>query len=139
MAQKSLSILMVLAACAGAQNRAAWMPDAQWGVMTHYLADWQARTHHLTMSVDEWNRLVDGFDVELMARQLEAVGARYYQISIGQNSGFYLSPNATYDKLTGIQPSKCSRRDLVADLSAALGKRGDQAHGLSSVRRARRR
>ncbi len=124
MAQKSLSILMALAACAGAQNRAAWMQDAQWGVMTHYLADWQARTHHLTMNVEEWNRLVDGFDVDLMARQLAAVGARYYQVTIGQNSGYYLSPNATYDKIVGIQPSKCSRRDLVADLADALAKRG---------------
>jgi hypothetical protein len=124
MAQKSLSILMALAACAGAQNRAAWMQNAQWGVMTHYLADLQARTHHLTMSVEEWNRLVDGFDVDLMARQLAAVGARYYQVTIGQNSGYYLSPNATYDKIVGIQPSKCSRRDLVADLADALAKRG---------------
>ena len=57
-------------------------------------------------------------------QQLQSVGARYYQISIGQNSGYYLSPNAAYDKIVGIQPSKCSRRDLIADLSAALHKRG---------------
>jgi hypothetical protein len=128
MPRKSLSILisaaLLLAVSAAAQNRAAWMPEAQWGVMTHYLADWQARTHNLTMSVDEWNRLVDGFDAEGMARQLALVGARYYQISIGQNSGYYLSPNAAYDKITGIKPSKCSHRDLVADLYDALNKRG---------------
>ncbi len=112
------------AAGAHAQNRAAWMAEGQWGVMTHYLADWQARAHHLTMSVEEWNRLVDGFDVEGIAKQLESAGARWYQISIGQNSGYYLSPNATYDKIAGISPSKCSRRDLVADLAAALSKRG---------------
>jgi len=106
------------------QNRAAWMQEAQWGVMTHYLADWQARSHDLTMSVEEWNKLVDGFDAEGIASQLQSVGARYYQISLGQNSGYYLSPNATYDKITGIQPSKCSRRDLVADLYEALHKRG---------------
>jgi hypothetical protein len=128
MPRKPLSFLisaaLLLTVSAAAQNRAAWMPDAQWGVMTHYLADWQARTHNLTMSVDEWNRLVDGFDAEGMARQLALVGARYYQISIGQNSGYYLSPNAAYDRITGIQPSKCSRRDLVADLYEALNKRG---------------
>jgi len=92
--------------------------------MTHYLADWQARVHHLNMTVDEWNKMVDGYDVEGIARQLASVGARYYQISIGQNSGYYLAPNATYDKIVGIQPSKCSRRDLVADLYEALHKRG---------------
>ena len=58
------------------------------------------------------------------SKQLQSAGAGFYQISIGQNSGYYLSPNAVYDRLVGISPSKCSRRDLVADLSDALGKRG---------------
>ncbi len=109
---------------AGAQDRAQWIPEARFGVMTHYLADWQAQVHHLDMSVERWNQLVDGFDVERMARQLESVGAGYYQISIGQNSGYYLAPNAAYDRLTGIRPSKCSRRDLVSDLYQALDRRG---------------
>jgi len=26
-----------------AQDRTAWMREARWGVMTHYLADWKAR------------------------------------------------------------------------------------------------
>jgi len=107
-----------------AQDRAAWMQQAQWGVMGHYLADWQARVHNLAMSVEQWNHMIDAFDVETLAGQLQSVGARYYQITIGQNSGYYLSPNATYDKIVGILPGKCSRRDLVADLSAALARRG---------------
>ena len=105
-------------------DRANWMREAKWGVMTHYLADWQGQTHNLNMSVDEWNRLVDNFDVEGIAAQLQSVGASYYQITIGQNSGYYLSPNPTYDKLAGIQPSRCSRRDLVGDLYTTLHKRG---------------
>jgi len=124
---RHIAVVAMLTACAGlanGQGRADWMPQAQWGVMTHYLADWQSRDHNLTMSVDQWNKMVDGFDVEGMAKALESAGARYYQISIGQNSGYYLSPNATYDKIAGIQPSKCSRRDLVADLYEALSKRG---------------
>lgn len=107
-----------------AQDRSAWLPAARWGVMTHYLADWQARTHDLTMSVEQWNKLVDGFNVEGIAAQLHSVGAGYYQITIGQNSGYYLAPNAVYDKLVRIEPSKCARRDLVADLCDALSKRG---------------
>lgn len=105
-------------------NRAAWMVNAHWGVMNHYLADWIARTTHQPMTIERWNSLVDHFDVEALAEQLKSVGAGYYQISIGQNSGYYLSPNATYDRLTGITPSKCSHRDLVADLYEALHKRG---------------
>src|SRR5579871_1563379 len=101
-------------------NRAAWMASARWGVMNHYLADWIARTTQEPMTVERWNSLIDHFDVEALAEQLKSVGASYYQISIGQNSGYYLSPNATYDRLTQIKPSKCSRRDLVADLYDAL-------------------
>src|SRR5690349_254781 len=76
------------------------------------------------MSVGEWNRLVDGFDAEALAKQLQSAGAGYYQITIGQNSGYYLAPNSVYDRTTGITPSKCSRRDVVADLFDALDKRG---------------
>lgn len=106
-------------------GRAAWMqnPHYAWGVMTHYLADWQARVNKLEMTVAQWNKMVDGFDVEGMAKRLEQVGAGHYQISIGQNSGYYLSPNAVYDKIVGISPSKCSSRDLVADLYEPLRKR----------------
>lgn len=106
-------------------RRADWMqnPRYAWGVMTHYLADWQARVHKLEMNVDQWNKMVDGFDVEGIAKRLEQVGAGHYQLSIGQNSGYYLSPNAVYDKIVGIEPGKCSRRDLVADFYEPLHKR----------------
>ncbi len=107
-----------------AEDRAGWMKQARWGVMTHYLADWIASTSGKPMTVEKWNALVDGFDTEALAAQLESVGSGYYLISIGQNSGYYLSPNATYDRLTGIQPSKLAHRDLVADLAASLAKRG---------------
>jgi alpha-L-fucosidase len=106
-------------------DRAAWMQEARFGVMTHFLHDWiTGREHRDQMTPENWNKLVDGFDVEACADQLKSVGAHYYIITIGQNSGYYLSPNATYDKITGINPSKISRRDLVADLAAAVAKRG---------------
>jgi alpha-L-fucosidase-like protein len=117
-------LLLVPAIQGRCEDRVAWMKDAKFGVMNHYLSDWMARTHNLTMNVEKWNSLVDGFDVERLAAQLESVGAAYYVITIGQNSGYYLTPNATYDRYTGITPSKCSRRDLVAALSSALSKRG---------------
>lgn len=106
-----------------ARDRAAWMTETQWGVMTHYLADWKARETGEQMIVERWNDMVDRFDVEGLAEQLRSVGVGYYLITIGQNSGYYLAPNATYDRLVGTQPSKCSRRDLVADLYEALHKR----------------
>lgn len=107
-----------------AENRAGWMRTAKWGVMTHYLADWIAHETGQPMSVERWNDLVEHFDVEGLADQIHSVGVGFYQISIGQNSGYYLAPNPTYDRLVGIYPSKCSRRDLVSDLYGALQKRG---------------
>jgi hypothetical protein len=110
-------------------HRADWMqmPRYSWGVMTHYLADWQARVHKLDMTqgmnVAQWNQMIDGFDVDGMAKRLEQVGAGHYQLSIGQNSGYYLSPNPVYDKIVGIDPGKCSHRDLVADFYEPLRKR----------------
>jgi hypothetical protein len=97
--------------------RSDWMYQAKWGVFMHYLA---ARAD---LPVAEWNRRIDGFDVEALARQIQSAGAGYFFITLGQNSGHYLAPNATYDSFVGIRPSKCSRRDLVADLHAALARR----------------
>jgi hypothetical protein len=98
------------------------MRKARWGVMTHFLGEWINPTAHT--STKEWNAMVDGFDVEGLADQIKSVDASYYLITIGQNSGFYVCPNATYDKFVGIEPSKCSRRDLISDLYEPLNKRG---------------
>jgi hypothetical protein len=125
-----VGLLLVLAitsprsSAAEPPSRAAWMRAAHWGVMTHYLADWRERADGEPRSIAHWNVLIDHFDVEGLAGQLQSVGAGWYLISLGQNSGYYLSPNATYDRLTGITPSKLSHRDLVTDLTAALGRRG---------------
>ena len=99
-------------------SRTDWFRKAGWGVFMHYLAE------KPDLPVEEWNRRIDGFDVEGLARQLESVKAGYLFLTLGQNSGHYLSPNQTYDELVGIRPSKLSTRDLAADLSAALARRG---------------
>ena len=106
------------------QSKAAWMRDAKWGVMSHYLADWKARESGEIMSVEKWNEMVNNFNVEGLADQLKSVGAGYFIFTIGQNSGYFLSPNKTYDQITGITPSKCSNRDLISDLADVLNKRG---------------
>lgn len=116
--------LLVSSVLAGAQNRAAWMQTAKFGVMTHYLPDWLRQTEKLSIDVKKWNDLVDHFDVDGLADQVKSVGANYMIFTIGQNSGYYVSPNKTYDRIVGISPTKCSRRDLIADLADALHKRG---------------
>jgi hypothetical protein len=105
-------------------SRTDWFHAARWGVSSHYLADLASNTQAINLSPDEWNRQIDAFDVEGLADQLAAAKVGYYMLTIGQNSGFYLSPNDAYDRFTGIQPSKCSRRDVIAELAAALDRRG---------------
>ncbi|MFH0795814.1 MAG: hypothetical protein V2A65_02005 [Candidatus Omnitrophota bacterium] len=103
-----------------------WFKDAGWGVFCHYLADLPGLSNSLGkgLSADDWNRRVDAFNLAGLVQQLESIGTRYFFLTIGQDSGHYCSPNATYDSFVGIKPSKCSRRDLISDLADALQKKG---------------
>ena len=103
---------------------ADWLMQARWGVFGCFLADTASNLKPTELPVDEWNRRVDQFDLEGLAQQLAECGAPYFILTVGQNSGFYVSPNRTYDDIVGIKPSKCSRRDLIADLASALSTRG---------------
>ena len=113
--------LVAQAADTPRDHRTDWFRDAKWGVFMHYMADTVIQGDPLTP--EKWNNAVDAFDVAGLAEQLASAGAGYFVLTLGQNSGFYSAPNATYDRLTGIAPSKCARRDLVSDLSAALRKK----------------
>jgi hypothetical protein len=107
-------------------KRTEWLAKCGWGVFVHYLGDVASSTDRdrSILSAEEWNERVEGFDVAGLARQLQELAAPYIFITVGQGSGHYLAPNETYDRLTGILPSKCSRRDLVSDLYAALNPLG---------------
>lgn len=101
-----------------------WLHRAKWGVMTHYLGAAPSSRGGAELTAEAWNAQIDAFDVPGLAAQVASTGAGYLLFTIGQNSGHYCAPNATYDRLVGIRPGKCSRRDLVADLDAALKPRG---------------
>jgi len=101
-----------------------WFRDCRWGLFAHYLADSASNLKPTVLPVSEWNRRIDAFDVAGLARQLAEAHVPYFVITLGQNSGYYLSPNRTYDEIVGITPSKCSQRDLIADLARALSARG---------------
>ncbi len=103
-------------------NRTDWFQKAGWGVFVHYLSDLYLPAEEVTP--EKWNAVVESFDVEGLAQEIESTGAKYFFITLGQNSGYYCSPNATYDKLVGYSPSHCSKRDLIADLYEPLHKRG---------------
>lgn len=91
-----------------------WFRDAKYGVFMHFLPGDAAGLAR-----------VQEFDVERLARQLESMGAGYFVLTLGQNSGFFNSPNAAYDRCTGYAPGeRCSTRDLPLDLYRVLKPRG---------------
>lgn len=91
-----------------------WLKEARLGAFMHFLPGDAASFAK-----------VNDFDVEALARQLEGMGAKYFVFTFGQNSGWFNSPNAAYDGVTGYQPGeRCSRRDLPLDLYRALHAKG---------------
>jgi hypothetical protein len=123
-ARCSYCFLVIFAAASAcgqdARNNTDWFHAARWGVMTHYLGAPPSSAGGAELTSEMWNEQVDKFDVDGLADQTALTGAKYLLFTIGQNSGHYCAPNATYDKLVGIAPSKCSRRDLIADLAKSL-------------------
>lgn len=90
-----------------------WLHDAQFGVFMHFLP-----------GSDDSFAQIQYFDVEKLAEQLEAIGARYFVFTIYQNSGWFNAPNSEYDKVVGWQPGeRSSQRDLPMELADALAKR----------------
>lgn len=62
--------------------------------------------------------------IQGLAEQLEEAGASHFLFTLGQNSGRYAAPNATYDRIVGREPGFLSKRDLMSDLYEALSRRG---------------
>jgi alpha-L-fucosidase len=91
-----------------------WLKGAKYGVFMHFLP---ANEKQLAQ--------VKEFDTGSLAKQLEQAGAGYFVITLGQNSGYMISPNATYDRYAGYAAGeRCSTRDLPLDLHEALRKKG---------------
>ncbi len=113
----AVGFLLLLAARGPAAAKNAnteWFRAARYGVFMHFLPGDAAGLAR-----------VAEFDVDALARQLETLGAKYLVITLGQNSGFFNSPNATYDRCTGYAPGeRCATRDLPLDLYRALQPRG---------------
>lgn len=101
-------------------NRAAWLREARWGVMCHYIDLPASSNVPSSTTAAEWNRRVESFRVEHFVEQVREMGAGYVIFTLGQNTGHFCSPNSTYDEITRIRPSKLSERDLLAEIAEAL-------------------
>lgn len=103
----------------GAPNKAAWMAQGSFGVMTHYLLSPEGSTpEEKTVNL---NRMVDNFDLEAYVAQIEETGADWVIFTLMQGTGFLSSRSEYVDKLqSGISP----RRDLIPELGRRLHERG---------------
>jgi len=102
-------------------DRTAWM-SGKYGLMHHWLYPViPPLKKEPAKTLDE---AVDNFDVKGLLDDFEQTGASWLIFTIGQNTGFYASPNPVIDQLAG--PGHCSHRDLIAEIAAGvhgLGKR----------------
>ncbi|QEH35084.1 Alpha-L-fucosidase [Aquisphaera giovannonii] len=98
----------------GQGSRADWLREAGHGVFMHFLP-----------SVADGPKAAAEFDVEALAGQLERAGAKYFVLTLGQNSGFFNAPNAAYDRRARYAPGeRCAIRDLPLEMSRVLAPRG---------------
>ncbi len=103
----------------GTPNRAAWMAQGAYGVMTHYLIKPQGATP-LEKSAD-LSRIVNNFDLDHFMRQFDETGADWLIFTLGQGTGYLSSRNEFIDRLEeGLTP----RRDLIPEIGRQLHQRG---------------
>ena len=82
-----------------------WFHEAGFGLSHHFLSNYFNLSHVYTSPEEMWDRdamtwdeFVGQFDAEAYAEQVNAIGAKYVIITLGQNSGSYCAPNDVYDK-----------------------------------------
>ncbi|HEX7867574.1 MAG TPA: hypothetical protein VF555_21630 [Variovorax sp.] len=90
----------------------AQLPVPGFGVMVHYLPDKQ--------SIGEIKR----FDVEAFAAALADMRASHLILTLGQNSGQYIAPNAALEVLCPASAANRPPRDLPLEIGRALRSRG---------------
>lgn len=93
---------------ANTTDRTIWM-SGRFGLMCHWLFPGvMPENGEPARSLDE---AVDKFDVSHLVEDVESTGAEWLIFTMGQNTGYYVSPNAVMDTLAG--PGHGSRRDLI--------------------------
>jgi len=124
---KCLAFVLAAAVCGAAfagendvkPNRAQWMAEGSFGLMVHYLITPKGDTPEA--KTRDFNRTVDGFDTDAFLDQFLSTGADWLIFTIGQNTGYYCSPNPVLDARL---PGHTSRRDLPLELGERLNAAG---------------
>ena len=99
----------------GTPNRAAWMAQGTYGVMTHYLPKPKGNTREEKTA--DLNRMVDQFDLDYFIRQFQQTGADWLIFTVTQSNGVLNSPNPRLDPKAAIL---VPRRDIVQEIAQRL-------------------
>jgi hypothetical protein len=89
------------------------MRQGRFGLMVHWLAP--GPPPQSGPYLDDPDVAVDAFDLDRFMADFRRTGAAWLIFTVGQNTGFYASPNAVLDRLAG--PGHASRRDLVMEIA----------------------
>ena len=88
-----------------------WFHNSKYGIFVHYL---------YTTKED-----FESFNAQAFAAAVNETGAKYAVITLGQNSGYFCSPNAAYEQYIGVQAGTfCSTRDIPMEAADALAQYG---------------
>jgi hypothetical protein len=96
------------------------MRKGKFGMMVHWIPPGPPPQHGRRLK--DINKAVDRFDLDRFLADFRRSGADWLIFTIGQNSGYYSSPNSVLDRLAG--PGRCSRRDLVLEIATGVKKMG---------------
>lgn len=94
-----------------------WLQECRYGLMCH----WTSQTFPRRGERKSYAQAVEDFDVEGFARQARRTGAGFVVFTTSHAEHYFPAPLESLDR---ILPGRTARRDLVADLAGALGRRG---------------
>jgi len=97
-------------------SRASWMRQGKFGMMVHWLA--QRTPQQYETPIKDHNDAVNRFDLGQFLDGFRRTQADWLIFTIGQNTGYYASPNSVLDRLAG--PGYGSDRDLVLEIAKGV-------------------
>lgn len=111
-------------------NNTDWFSAAKYGLFFHYIPGENnipkvVEIRDTTKKHNSWDSIVNSFNVNAFAKQMCQLNVGYVIFTIGQTSGYYVSPNTAYLNYTHTKLGDyCSTRDLISEIADALNANG---------------
>jgi hypothetical protein len=104
-------------AALGLRADTAWLQQAGYGIVCH----WTSESRPRRGPPKPYAEAVQAFDVEALASQVQETGAGVFILTASHAQMYFPAPLQALDRLLS---GRTASRDLIADLAAALGRRG---------------